>query len=294
MKHRSMVMALFLLISLILSACGSQQTAPVTKPVSTESGISSTAAPEPDFQEITLADDENCTFKIMSIQEDSLWGYTLKVYLENHSDKELMFSLDDVSVNSFMCDPFWATTIMPGMKANEEISFSSSDFSANGITQVTDITFTLNVYDNNNWTADYLIAQEHTLYPLGPDAVQPFIRTPVDGELVLFDNDQCSMVVTGYDPDNLWGYTVNVYLENKTNAPLMFSVDNASVNGYMCDPFWAVSVAPGKRSNASISWTETSFIENGITHVESITLPVHVYNEKTWQDFVTETYTLVP
>lgn len=131
----------------------------------TDAPITSTEETAASFEEIILADTEHCTFKITSIDADNIWGYTLNVYLENKTEKELMFSLDDVAVNGFMCDPFWASTVAPGMKANEEISFSDSDFEKNGIEDVTDITFTLQVYDANDWTADDLLEETFTINP---------------------------------------------------------------------------------------------------------------------------------
>lgn len=119
----------------------------------------------PQFSEITLVDDENCTVIVKSIDPDNLFGYTLNVYLENKTDKELMFSVDKVSVNGFMCDPFWASSVSAGKKANEQISFSESDFETNSIQEVTDISFTLNVYDNNDWTTDYLVDKTFTVNP---------------------------------------------------------------------------------------------------------------------------------
>lgn len=263
-------------------------------PVSAET-IPTEAAAMP-FAETVLVDSEACTFSITAIEADNLWGYTMRAFLENKTDLDLMFALDLVSVNGFMCDPFWASTVTAGMKANEEISFNASDFHKNGITQVTKIAFTLKIYDSNNWEAAHLVDETFVLYPMGEEAVLPYSRTPADGELVLFDNEHCAMIITGYDPENLWGYTVNVYLENKTSKELMFSINDAAVNGYMCDPFWAETVAPGKRSNTSISWMASDFESNGITTVESLTLPVRVYDNNDWlaPELVDETFTITP
>ena len=277
--------------AMMLTACSNPPApteAPATVPVET--------APQVQFTETVLVDDENCTFKITAIEEDNLFGYTLKVSLENKTDMELMFSLEGVSVNGFMCDPFWAVTVTPGMKANEEISFSDSDFDRNGITDVTDITFTLKIYDSTDWSTEHLVDEVFTIYPLGEDAVKPYIREPQDGEIVLHEDDNCAIIVTGFDPDSMWGYTVNVYLENKTDKNLMFSLDGAAVNGFMCDPFWAEEVAPGKRSNTEISWSSSDFEDNGITEVESITLPLRVYDAEDWMgdDLMSDTFTLNP
>ncbi len=119
----------------------------------------------PTFRETVLVDDENCTVSIKGVDADNLFGYTLQVYLENKTGKELMFSVDKVSVNGYMCDPFWAASVSAGKKSNEQISFSASDFEANGIEVVEEISFTLNVYDNNDWSADYLVEQAFTVNP---------------------------------------------------------------------------------------------------------------------------------
>ena len=138
-------------------------TVPVQTTVPTTTASPETTAPS--FEEISLVDDENCTVTLKGIDADNLFGYTLNVYLENKTDKELMFSVDQVSVNGFMCDPFWASTVSAGKKANEQISFSESDFEANGIQEVNEISFTLNVYDNADWTADYLVEKILTVNP---------------------------------------------------------------------------------------------------------------------------------
>lgn len=283
-----------------LTACG--RSSSVRKPENTYERAAvftetvPTEAAAISFSETVLVDNETCTFSVTAIESDNLWGYTMKAFLENKTDLDLMFALDQVSVNGFMCDPFWASTVTAGMKSNEEISFSVSDFQKNGIAQVTDISFTLKVYDSNNWEAAHLVDEPFVLYPMGEEAVLPYSRTPVEGEMVLFDNEDCTMIITGFDPDNSWGYTVNVYLENKSGKVLMFSIHDAAVNGFMCDPFWAEAVAPGKRSNTAITWMASDFESNGITTVESLTLPVRVYDNNDWMapDLVDETFTISP
>ena len=70
----------------------------------------------------------------------------------------------------------------------------------------------------------------------------------------------------------------------------------ASVNGFMCDPFWAHTAAAGKRSNTTISWMASDFEANSITEVESLTLPIRVYDADDWSSasLVEDTFTLNP
>ena len=91
---------------------------------------------------------------ILDTAEDSIWGYTLNCYLENRTDKTLMFSWSDVSVNGFMVDPFWAEEVAPGKRCYDGISFSKSGFEQNGITKVEEIEYTLRIYDSSDWKAD--------------------------------------------------------------------------------------------------------------------------------------------
>lgn len=66
-------------------------------------------------------------------------------------------------------------------------------------------------------------------------------------ELVVADNDECTFKITGIDPDNMWGYTLNAYLENKSaDKTYTYSITSASINGVDCDPTFAADVALGK------------------------------------------------
>ena len=296
----SILLAFALLLS--MAACGSAPTA------SSEDNISSNVKVQPKetepkqteppivFQETVIVDNENVTFKITAIENDSIWGYTLKVFLENKTEKDLMFTVNNVSVNGYMCDPFWATTVTAGMKSNEKIQFSSDSFELNGINAVTDIEFKLDIYDSNDWMTDHLVSEVFSIYPMGEDAVQVYAREPQLSDIVLFDNEECTMIITSFDPDDDWGYAVNVYLLNKTDKNLMFSVQDAAINGFMCDPFWAHTVAAGKASNTDITWFTSTLEEAGISEVENLTLPIRVYDEDDWmaEDIMNETFTVTP
>ena len=161
---------------LILSAGCAAAPAETTTTPTQQATVPTTAAPTtaaptmpettaPVFTEITLVDNETCTVIIKGIDEENLFGYALNVFLENKTDKELMFSLDKVSVNGFMCDPFWASTVSAGKKSNDQITFMDSDFETNGIEEVTEITFTLKVYENGDWLAGNLVEETFTVNP---------------------------------------------------------------------------------------------------------------------------------
>lgn len=152
---------------LTLTACGredtSQETAPPPSSESTTTQQTTTAQPDTKFEEMILVDNEDVTFKITAMENDPIWGYTLKVFVENKTDLDLMFTLEAVSINSFMCDPFWATAVSAGKKSNSSISWLESTLEENGIEAVEEITFTLRAYDDNDWMAEDVFCQTFTV-----------------------------------------------------------------------------------------------------------------------------------
>lgn len=249
------------------------------------------------FKEVVAIDNAECMVKITGIDPDSLWGYTLKAQLENKStDKTYMFSVESASINGVRCDPLFSTTVASGKKAYKDIDFNPKVLNENGIGEYTDIELTLKVQDSNDWSADPVGRETIHVYPYGAEKAVAFVRKAQANDNVIIDNEHVTVIVTGYENDELWGYTVNLFLLNKTDKTVMFSVDEASVNGFMIDPFFATSVSAGKCAFSSMSWSDTTLEKNGITKVEQIeaTFRAHDADNFMGEDFANKVITLNP
>ncbi len=249
------------------------------------------------FTSMTVVDNEECAIKITGIDPDNLWGYTLKVQMENKSvDKTYMFSVQSAAVNGIQSNPFFATEIAAGKKANEEISFDDGELKKLGVGDFTDIELTFRVYDSNDWTADEVTLETVHVYPYGEEKATKFVRTSQASDNVVIDNEYVTVTVTGYEKDSIWGYVVNLFLVNKTNKEVMFSVDEASVNGFMADPFFATTVISEKCAFVSLDWANSTLEDNGITEVEEIEFLLTAYDANDWfaDKFAKEIITLHP
>lgn len=249
------------------------------------------------FTEIVAVDNGECTIKITDIDPNNLWGYSLKVELENKSaEKTYMYSVESASINGVQTDPFFATEVAAGKKSNDEISFSNTDLKDYGVVDFTDIELTFRVYDSNDWTAAEVARETVHVYPYGEDKAIVFVREAQANDNVIIDNDYVTVIVTGYEDDAIWGYTVNLFLLNKTDKDVMFSVDEASVNGYMADPFYATEVLAGKCAFSSMSWSDSTLEDNDITDIEEIEFTFRAYDSGNWlgNDFANEKITLNP
>lgn len=293
---------------LCLIGCGSAEDTPPAVPggddtlsgnIQISSAENAEAEPQMElaFSEVTVVDNEYCTIKITGVDPENLWGYTLKAYLENKTtDKTFMFSVETASINGVKADPFFATEVAPGKKSNADISFTTSTLEDYGIGDFTDIELNFRVYDSNDWSADAVAENGVHIYPYGEENAAAFVRETQPSDNILVDNEYATVIVTDYTIDDIWGYTANLFIVNKADTSIMVSVDEASVNGFMADPFYAYSVEAGKCAFSSISWSTATLEENGITDIETIEFILRVYDNNNWlaDDFVNELITLNP
>ncbi len=250
-----------------------------------------------EFQEITVVDNEECTIKITGLEPNGFMGYEVNVFLENKSSNiTYMYSVQNAAINGVQADPFWATEVAPGKKANETITFTEPVPEDVDLGKYTDILLLFRVYDTDDWAADPAAETSAHIYPYGEENASVYSRKSGANDIVLVDNESVALIVTGFRTDDIWGYTADVFLVNKTDESLMFSVDDVSVNGFMIDPFWASSVMPQTCAFGSISWNNDDFEKNNITAVTAIEGVLRIYPEDDWtaDDLVNERFTINP
>jgi len=302
--------ALLLCAAMLLSlaACGGSDapeatnaTASATIPATQPTDAPTQAPTEPPvvrvpMGETVLVDNDSVTFKIVKAEDSEHLGMQLRVQCVNKTDRALLFSWDMVSVCGFMYDPFWAEEVAAGKSANATVDLDTYALEDLGITSVDEITFTLRIVDSENWMEKPIVEEAFTIYPTGLSAETLVLpqRAVTDGQVVIADNDDIRFVIEGTQDTS--SYTLHVYMENKTGRNLMYAWDKVSVNGYMIDPFWAMSVAAGKRACAEISFYRSDLEENGITAVSEIEFTLQVSDYDNWDvpNLLEETYTYNP
>ena len=249
------------------------------------------------FSGLLAIDNSDCTVNFTGIDANNFLGYTLKVQLENKSgDKNYMFSIVKAAINGVQCDPFFAAEVAAGKKANERIIFNDTELAKNGIDKFTDIEITFRVYDSDDWSADDIAEATVHIYPYGEENATKYVRESKNTDTILVDNEYVTAIVIGYNQDDIWGYTIDLFLVNKTSQTVMFSLDNASINGFMIDPFYASEVGDNKCAFGSITWFNSALEENGIEVVEEIEFRFKAYESENWMvdDYFNEVVTLNP
>lgn len=84
------------------------------------------------------------------VDENSFWGKSVLLYIENNTGKEVSILCDDLSVNGFMVNGYFASTVYNGKYAVDDITLSSSDLEDNNIQSVDDVELKFKItYDND-------------------------------------------------------------------------------------------------------------------------------------------------
>lgn len=270
---------------------------------SSDSSDSDSGLTEVEFEEVTVVDNDYLTITLTSLDSDSIWGWEVGVTIVNKSADTtyMVATTDNCAVDGVQIDPLFAEEVAAGKTSYTTVYITDADDLEEAGVEFTDVMLTFHAYDSDDWTADDVVedATVH-IYPYGEDAATEFVRESADSDLVLVDNDYVTVTVIGYDPDYSLGYAVELYVVNKTDSNLMISVDDASINGIMCDPIWAVSVSPGLNSYENLYWFSSSLEDIGITdpgtEITNIefALRIHNYDDLTIDDYFNSTVTLSP
>ncbi|NLL91734.1 MAG: hypothetical protein GX222_04860 [Ruminococcaceae bacterium] len=235
-----------------------------------------------------LYDDDDLTITVTEVGESDYGDVLVKLLVENKSDDNMILYSEETIYNGYMIKSYWYAEVAAGKKSNTEMTFYEDDLLMAGVGSADEIVFKLVGY-SDDYEEDYL-DDYFVIYPTGLDAGSVIYpeRAPVKGETVLVDNDALTVIIESADPDGLWGYTLQIYVENKTGVDMYISTDDESVNGFMTDIYWGETVLSGAKSVSKMTIYDDDLEANGIDKIEEIELYLEAYNLDDWNDVIFE------
>lgn len=84
-------------------------------------------------------------------ENESIFGPSIIVYIENNTDKAFTVQSRDVSINGFMVDAMFSCDVMPGKKAIDTVTFLSSELEENAIAAIEDVELSFHIFDTESW-----------------------------------------------------------------------------------------------------------------------------------------------
>ncbi|MBR4309047.1 MAG: hypothetical protein IKT58_05580 [Oscillospiraceae bacterium] len=298
------LLALLLALAMLLSlcACGTSDTdsedSEDNKSSKTEGKATDTSPETVTFEEVVVVDSAECLIKVTGVNNDDFQGYSLDVYAENRSsDKKYTFSVDSAAINGVNCSTYYYETVEPGKKSNKSIAFLDDDLERYGLGAYTDIELSFRVSDSEDWFADDVANESVHIYPYGEAKATKFVRQAQPGDKVLVDNNDVTVIATGFGMREYWGYCADLYVVNKTDRTLGFSAEDASLNDFMTDAFLDIEyVDAGNSTFGSVIWSESEMEANNITDVTDMEFTLRAYDVEDWysDDVLNAVITITP
>lgn len=87
-----------------------------------------------------------------TVDEDSFWGTAILLYCENTSGKNITVSVEEMSINGFMMNPLFSTTVYDGKMSLDEITIFQSDLDENGIEKIEDVELKFHIYESDSFS----------------------------------------------------------------------------------------------------------------------------------------------
>ena len=234
------------------------------------------------IEETVLVDEAGVKIVAKKLETDSFMGPELKLLIENNSGKNLTVQARNESVNGYMITSIFSADVVDGKKANDSMTFSSSELEMCGITTIADIEFSFHIFTTEDWET-YLDTDPISVKT---SAAETYEYTIDDSGDVAYDGNGIKIVVKGLDEDTLFGSSVVVYIENNSSKNVTVQTRDVSVNGFMVDAIFSQDVVIGKKAVTDITFMSTELEENEITTVEDVELSFHIFESDSWDTIV--------
>lgn len=84
-------------------------------------------------------------------EDQSIFGPSIVVYIENNSGRDITVQTRDVSINGFMAEAIFSSDVLTGKRAVDAITFLSSDLEENEITSFDEVELSFHIFESAGW-----------------------------------------------------------------------------------------------------------------------------------------------
>lgn len=250
------------------------------KTETTEDNKSTTSVKsEMTVDEQILLDKEGIIITLKSFSTDNIFGPSLKVIVENNSDEDVTVQTRNSAINGVMIESMFSCEVVTGKKANDEITFMSTDLKTAQIETIKDIEFSFHIFNSESWDEFY----DSDTINITTSADESFVQSYDSSGFVALDQNDFKIVVKKLDSeDSFWGADIYLYIENNSDKNATIQVRDVSINGFMVEPAFSSEVLAGKKAFDSITFLESDLKDNNIESINDLELYFHIFKTDGW------------
>ena len=231
--------------------------------------------------EQVLLNQEAIIITLKSLSTDSIWGLSLKVLVENNRDEGITVQTRNSAINGVMIESMFSCDVAVGKKANDEITFMSSDLEIARIETIKDIEFSFTIFNSESWDDIY----DSDTINITTSADESFVQSYDDSGFVALDQNDFKIVVKKLDSeDSFWGADIYLYVENNSDKNATIQVRDTSINGFMVEPAFSCDVLAGKKAFDSITFLESDLKDNNIESINELEFYFTIFESDGWDN----------
>lgn len=136
-----------LVIGSMMVGCGSEDTTTNQGQVSVETTQEETQDVVEEIAGQEVYNENDIRISYTGIEYDDIYGVTVKLKIENGSDKHIIVQPDNSSINGIMVDAIMSQDVLAGKVANGKLAIFNSYLEDNNITKVENVETTLLILD---------------------------------------------------------------------------------------------------------------------------------------------------
>ena len=106
----------------------------------------------PDDAGTELYNDNGVRIVGKTVDENSFWGTSILLYCENNSGKNVGITVEEMSINGFMMNPLFSTSVYDGKMSIDDVTIFSSDLEENGIETIEEVELKFHIYDADSYS----------------------------------------------------------------------------------------------------------------------------------------------
>ena len=242
----------------------------------------STPAGELTVEEQVIVDQDDVKITVTGFTDHDIWGEQLDLTIENGTDLNLRVSLEYLTINNYMMTDLFAPSVAAGKSSKEALSFSGTSMEAAGIDEIAEITFAMNVYDEDTYD-DLFITDEIVIQTSLYDGYTP---APREGGTELYNADGIEIYYFPLDED-LFGIHLPIFIKNDSETNITVSADDLSVNDFMVTVLYFDSVNAGRMGLGEMMLSSSGLEEleiESMDEIESLEFTFRVYDSDSYDD----------
>lgn len=250
-----------------------------TTPATTQTPI---PTPENILEESIIYDKNNITVTAKGLEEDSIFGPSIKILIENNSDKNITIQTRNESINGYMASFLFSADIVAGKKSNDTITLFSSDLKRFGIETIADIEFQLHIFCSDDWET----IDDSDIISLQTSASKSYTQQYDDTGFIAYEGNGIKIIIKGISENELFGPELITYIENNSDKPITVQVRDTSINGFMVMTSMSADIMPGKKALDEITFFSSDLQENDIDKITEVETSFQIINTENWDTII--------